>query len=147
MDFLEFLLVVLLVQFWAIVVLFYRLNRQVPTVAETKKEEETPKLRTKEEDEELKHRRYIASTEELIGEVPNSTVTRRTKSNFEYYIVYKVPADSTVPLGIYKCTWDRFQLLFPEKRWIGSGVQIKGAKSFNDAVSFWGHHVTLGVIH
>ena len=121
----------------------YRLQFKVPTVAETK--EDLPRLRTKEE--ELQQKQFIWSTEDLIGEVPNSTVARRTKSHFEYYIVYKVPADSTVPLGIYRCTWDRFQLMFPEKRWIGSGVQIKGAKSFNDAVAFWGQHLSLGIIH
>ena len=145
--FLEFLIVVLGIQFWAIAYLFFKLKFSFPTLADSKQQQQPPQLRTKEEDAELEHKKHIASTEELVKEVPNSTVTRRTRSNFEYYIVYKVPVDCNVPLGIYKCTWDKFQLLFPNQRWLGSGVQIKGAKSFNDAVAFWGHHLTIGPAH
>ena len=113
--FLEFLIVVLGIQFWAIAYLFLKLKFSVPTLADSKQQQQPPQLRTKEEDAELEHKRYIASTEELIKEVPNSTVTRRTRSNFEYYVIYKVPVDCNVPLGIYKCTWDKLQLLFPNK--------------------------------
>ena len=142
-DSFDVLLVVLCVQFWAIAYLFFKLKFSVPTLADSK-QPQPPQLRSREEDAELEHKKYIASTEELIKEVPNSTVTRRTRSNYEYYIVYKVPADCNIPLGIYKCTWDKFQLLFPNQRWLGSGVQIKGAKTFNDAVAYWGQNVFAG---
>ena len=144
-DSFDVLLVVLCVQFWAIAYLFFKLKFSVPTLADSKQQQ--PPRQTKEEDAELEHKQYIASTESLVGEVPNSTVTRRTRSNFEYYIVFKVPADCNVPLGIYKCTWDQFQLLFPNQRWLGSGVQIKGAKSFNDAVAYWGRQMSIGPTH
>ena len=104
----------------------------IPTAAEPKQEEKGVK-----EKEELIS---IEASESLVTGIVNSTRARQPKSGFSYYIIHKVPEGYPVPLGIYKCTWQQFQEVFPGKKWFGTGVSIKGAKDFNEAVVFWRAH-------
>ena len=103
--------------------------RFVPTAADPKQ----PKVKEEEKEGQIS----VETSESLVTGVVTTTRPRQPRSNFSYYIVYTVPEGYPVRLGIYKCSWLEFQEIFPTKKWLGSGVQIKGAKDFNEAVVFW----------
>ena len=66
----------------------------------------------------------------------------RTRSHFNYYVIWKSDTDNSVPTGIYHCTWDEMIPTLPNNRFPAKGIRLKGANSLDEACRVWRQHRT-----
>jgi hypothetical protein len=63
--------------------------------------------------------------------------SRSTKSKFPYYVVFEVPENVLLPIGILRVPWESIEALLPNKQYPGSGVRLKGAHDLEEAFLLW----------
>ena len=77
---------------------------------------------------------------QLGDDVPDTDMAPRlpkTRSHFNYYVIWKSEADNSVPTGIYHCTWDEIINILPNHRFPAKGIRLKGANSLDEACRIW----------
>ena len=64
----------------------------------------------------------------------SSKAPRFHKSNFPYYVIWK---STSVPVGIYHCTWEDILSYLPNQSYPAKGVRLKGARTLEEAVQLF----------
>ena len=76
---------------------------------------------------------------QLGDDVPDTDMAPRpkTRSHFNYYVIWKSDPDKSVAAGIYHCTWDEILGILPNNRFPARGIRLKGANSLDEACRIW----------